>query len=115
RRSLHARSPRRQARTGSTTKRRADRLRQARMRLSLRLAAALAAVLALAGCGIPNPGATTTPRPAAAPAPSGARPAAVVLDPRRDPLVRLAVEFALTQATWSPASYVRGRARLAQI
>jgi hypothetical protein len=86
------------------------------MRLSIRFAAALAALLVLTGCGTPNPAATTTPRPAAAPAPSGGvRPPAAVLGPRRDPLVRLAVEFTLTQATWSPDTYVRGRARLARI
>jgi hypothetical protein len=86
------------------------------MRLSIHLTAPLAAILLLTGCGIPNPAATTTPRPTVAPAPSGARPAApVVLVTRRDPLVRLAVEFTLTQATWSPDTYVRGRARLARI
>jgi hypothetical protein len=90
------------------------------MRLTIRprpcrAAGALTACVVLAGCGISNPGATTTPRPAAAPAQTGARAPATVLDAQDDPLVRLAVEFTLTQATWSPDTYVTGRARLARI
>jgi hypothetical protein len=85
------------------------------MRLTIHPAAAPAAALLLTGCGIPNPGATTTPRTTMAPAPTGVRTPAAALGAPRDPLVRVAVAFTLTQATWSPDSYVSGRARLARI
>lgn len=84
------------------------------MRLTIH-PAALAAALLLVGCAIPNPGATTTPRTTVAPAPTGLRTPAAVLVAQRDPLVRVAIEFTLTQATWSPDTYVSGRARLARI
>lgn len=88
------------------------------MRLTVRpcrAVSALTACVVLAGCGISNPGATTTPSSAPARAPTGVRPPATVLGAQRDPLVRLAVEFTLGQATWSPDTYVTGRARLARI
>jgi hypothetical protein len=86
------------------------------MRLSTHLACPLAAIFVLCGCGISNPSATTTPRTTAALAPSGVRaPVAVVGSRRDDPLVRLAVQFTLTQATWSADTYVTGRARLTRI
>lgn len=85
------------------------------MRLTIHLAAALAAVLLLAGCGIANPAATTTPRTTVAPAPADVHPPAALPAVPRDPLALLAVQFTLTQATWSPETYVTGRALLARI
>jgi hypothetical protein len=78
--------------------------------------AMLAAAGLLTGCGIPNPSATTPPpQTAPAPAPTDVRTPAAVLGAQRDALVRRAVDFTLTQATWSPDTYVTGRARLARI
>ncbi|MEY2515438.1 MAG: hypothetical protein QOJ89_2796 [bacterium] len=76
--------------------------------------ATVAAATAITGCGIPNPNAATTPVPTVA-KPATAPPAPAS-DPgtRRDPLVRIAVDFTLTQATWSADSYLVQKARLAQ-
>jgi hypothetical protein len=72
--------------------------------------AAIIAAAALAGCGISDPNAaTTTPStpvsPAGPPAAGGEQ---------RDPLVRLAVDYTLTQATWSADTYLAQKARLAR-
>jgi hypothetical protein len=87
---------------------------------------AVGAVVLLAGCGIPNPNAQTTPRrqtvspaaplPRAVPAaPSAMRAPAGVARARRDPLVDVAVEYVLAQATWSADTYVDQQARLARL
>jgi hypothetical protein len=74
------------------------------------------AVVLLAGCGIPNPTAETTPRrQTVAEGPHGLRVPADVVRERRDPLVRVAVEYVLTQATWSADTYVDQQARLARL
>jgi hypothetical protein len=84
---------------------------------------AVAAVL-LAGCAIPNPDAPTAPAPGPGPGP---RPRTVpttpsrleaggdVARPRRNPLVRVAVQYVLRQATWSADTYVHQQARLARL
>jgi hypothetical protein len=82
------------------------------MRLTIHV---FAAALLLTACGIPNPAATTTPHTTRAPAPTGVRAPATAISAQHDPLVRLAVAFTLTQATWSPDTYVAGRARLARM
>jgi hypothetical protein len=87
---------------------------------------AVGAAVLLAGCGIPNPNAQTTPRrqtvPPAAPlprtapaAPSALHAPAGVARARRDPLVDVAVEYVLRQATWSADTYVAQQARLARL
>jgi hypothetical protein len=73
--------------------------------------AAIAAASMLAGCGIPNPNATTAP-PSVPPARTGLR---TPLARQRDPLLRVAVDYALTQATWSPDTYLAQKARLARL
>ncbi len=79
-------------------------------------AAAIAAGLALAGCGLHNPDAVKT-RPPARPtvpvAPSQLRTPPAALAAQRDALVRVAVDYTLTQATWSPDTYVAQQAHLA--
>ena len=80
------------------------------------IAAAIAAGVALAGCGLHNPDAVKTRPPArlAVPVPPArlTTPPAVLAG-QRDPLVRVAVEYTITQATWSPDTYVAQQARLA--
>lgn len=85
--------------------------------MSTRTAASMIAVgLVLAGCGIPNPNAQTTPRhQTVAPAPDGVRVPAGVVRARRDPRLRVAVEYVLAQATWSADTYVDQQARLARL
>lgn len=80
------------------------------------IAAAAAAAL-LAGCGISNPQASTTPRqrPAGAPAATRVRTPRAVVDAQRERQVRVAVDYTLTQATWSADTYVAQRARLAEL
>lgn len=76
------------------------------------------AAVALGGCGLSNPDATRTPpRPrAVAPvAPTGLRTQAAVLAAQRDAQVRVAVDYVLTQATWSPDTYVAQQAHLADL
>jgi len=73
--------------------------------------AAIAAAAALSGCAIANPNAQTTPGRA----PDGLRTPGDIVDAQRDPLVRVAVEYTLTQATWSPDTYVAQRGRLAEL
>ena len=73
-------------------------------------AAAAAAVL-LAGCGVSNPSPLTTPTRH----PQGLRTPTTVVAAQRDPLARLAIDYALTQATWSADTYVAQRGRLAQL
>ena len=75
-----------------------------------RTLAALAAAILLAGCGVSNPSAVTTPPPTAAPA-----RLRTPLIAQRDPLVRIAVDYTLTQATWSPDTYLAQKARLATL
>jgi hypothetical protein len=70
---------------------------------------ALAAAIVLVGCGVSNPSAVTTP-PTAAPA----RLHTPVVK-QRDPLVRVAVDYTLTQATWSADTYLAQKARLARL
>jgi hypothetical protein len=77
---------------------------------ALRTLAAIAAVIILAGCGVSNPSAVTTPRTAPAPA----RLCTPVVD-QRDLLVRVAVDYTLTQATWSRDTYLAQKARLARM
>jgi hypothetical protein len=76
---------------------------------------AVAAVVLLAGCGIPNPDPPAAPPPRTVPAaPSGLRaPGGVVRG--RHPLVDVAVEYVLRQATWSADTYVDQQARLARL
>ncbi|MCA1679735.1 MAG: hypothetical protein LC777_12700 [Actinobacteria bacterium] len=70
----------------------------------------IAAAVALSACGIPNPSAPSTPSPA----PQRLRaPGAVV--GVQDARVRLAIGYTLTQATWSPDSYLAQRGRLAEL
>jgi hypothetical protein len=79
--------------------------------------ATVAAATAITGCGIPNPNAATTPAPTApAPSTAAAAPpsAGGVVGTKRDSLVRIAVDFTLTQATWSADTYLVQKARLAQ-
>jgi hypothetical protein len=76
----------------------------------VRTLVAIAAAILLAGCGVSNPGAVTTPPSTAAPA--RLRTPAVE---QRDPLVRIAVDYTLTQATWSPDTYLAQKARLARL
>ena len=73
-----------------------------------------AAAMLLAGCGIANPQASTTPQQPAT-APTGVRTPARVIDAQRNRVVRVAVDYTLTQATWSADSYVAQRARLAEL
>ena len=73
--------------------------------------AAITTATLLAGCGLADPNATTPPA-SATPAPTG--PPAVA-GQQRDPLVRAAVDYTLTQATWSPDSYLAQKARLARL
>ena len=73
--------------------------------------AAITTASLLAGCGLADPNATSTPA-SATPAPTGP-PAAP--GQQRDPLVRAAVDYTLTQATWSPDSYLAQKARLARL
>jgi hypothetical protein len=81
--------------------------------------ATVAVATAITGCGIPNPNAATTLAPTAA-APSTATPPPAppaqgsVVGTKRDPLVRIAVDFTLTEATWSADTYLVQKARLAQ-
>jgi hypothetical protein len=82
------------------------------------IAVAIATGAALAGCGLHNPGTVKAPPPArltvpVAPARLTTPPAAVA--GQRDPVVRVAVDFALTQATWSPDTYVAQQAHLATL
>lgn len=75
--------------------------------------AAIAAASMLAGCAIPNPHATATSRSAPPPpAPAGLR---TPVAGQRDPLLRVAVDYALKQATWSPDTYLAQKARLARL
>jgi hypothetical protein len=77
-----------------------------------RTLAAIAAAILLAGCGVPNPSAVTTSHPTPQRAPTGLRTPVIA---QRDPLVRIAVDYTLTQATWSPDSYLAQKARLARM
>jgi hypothetical protein len=81
-----------------------------------RITPVAAAAALLAGCAISNPQASTTvpQRPAAAPAPTGVRTPAAVLDAQRERQLRVAVDYTLTQATWSADTYLAQRARLAE-
>ena len=72
---------------------------------------ALACALLVSGCGIPDPNARSTPTPP----PTGLRTSATIVAAQRDRLVRLAVDYTLTQATWSPDTYVAQRRRLAEL
>jgi hypothetical protein len=78
----------------------------------VRTLAAFAAAILLAGCGVSNPSAVTTPRPTPQPAPTGLRTPIIQ---QRDRLVRVAVDYTLTQATWSPDTYLAQKARLARM
>jgi hypothetical protein len=74
--------------------------------------------LALAGCGLSNPDAVKTPpvhRPAARVASSGLRTPTAVVAAQSDAQVRVAVDYTLTQATWSPDTYVSQQAQLAAL
>jgi len=73
--------------------------------------AAITTASLLAGCGLADPNATTTPA-SPVPAPSSSGTAAAE---QGDPLVRAAVDYTLTQATWSPDSYLAQKARLARL
>ena len=77
--------------------------------IAVRNFAAAAATLALTGCGITNPSDPSSKPTVAAP-PSGLRAAPSQLP---DALMRAAVDFTLTQATWSPDSYVAQKGLLA--
>ena len=81
-------------------------------RASVPLAAA--AVVLLAGCGLHNPDVVKTPpahpRP---PTPTGLLTPSSVVAAQRGALLRIAVDFTLTQATWSPDTYVAQQAHLA--
>jgi hypothetical protein len=80
------------------------------------LTSAIGAGVLLAGCGIPNPNTETTQRQqTVAQAPVGVRVSSDVLRGRGDPLVRVAVEYVLAQATWSADTYVAQQARLARL
>lgn len=80
------------------------------------LTSAIGAGVLLAGCGIPNLNAQTTPRQqTVAQAPVGVRVPTGVLRGRRDPRLRVAVEYVLAQATWSADTYVDQQARLARL
>jgi hypothetical protein len=70
---------------------------------------AIAAAVVLSGCGVPNPSAPSTP------APVGLRTPGAVVGVQRDALVRLAIQYTLTQATWSPDTYLAQRGRLAEL
>lgn len=76
-----------------------------------RALAAIAAASALSGRGIANPNAQTTPGRA----PDGLRTPRDVIDAQRDPFVRRAVDYTLTQAMWSADTYVAQRGRLAEL
>jgi len=78
---------------------------------SARALAAIAAAAVLSGCGIANPSAQSTP----VRAPDGLRTRGDVVDAQRDPLLRAAVDYTLTQATWSADTYVAQRGRLAEL
>ena len=73
-----------------------------------------ATALLLAGCGLPNPAATAPPTPTTT-TPAGARTPVDVVNAQTDRLVRLAVDYTLTQATWSPDTYLAQKARLARL
>ncbi len=77
--------------------------------IAVRVFATVAATAALTGCGISNPSDPSSQPTVAAP-PSGLRAAPSRL---RDELVRAAVNFTLTQATWSPDTYVAQKGLLA--
>ncbi|MCA1657563.1 MAG: hypothetical protein LC713_07650 [Actinobacteria bacterium] len=82
------------------------------------VATAIAAAALLGGCGLQNPDAAKPPPPAqvAVPvAPPGLRTPPAVLTAQHDPLVRIAVDYTLTQATWSPDTYVDQQAHLAEL
>jgi len=74
---------------------------------------AIVAAAAISGCGIPNPNAATTPSATIATTPAAPPPTRVAA-PGRESAVRVAVDFTLTQATWSGDSYLVQKARLAQ-
>jgi hypothetical protein len=77
---------------------------------------AVGAVVLLAGCGIPSPDPPAAPPPRAVPAaPSALQTPGGVVRARRDPLVDVAVEYVLRQATWSADTYVDQQARLARL
>jgi len=92
------------------------------------LLAASAAAATLSGCGLSNPyaptatstrpSATTSSRPSSAPARTfspALRTPAAVLAAQRNAVVRVAVDYALTQATWSPGTYIAQLAHLATL
>ena len=82
------------------------------------IAAAIAAGVALAGCGLHNPDTVKTPppaRPTVPVPPARLTTPPAVLAGQRDPLIRLAVDYTLTQATWSPDTYVAQQAHLATL
>ena len=85
--------------------------------MTARAASALLATLLLAGCGVSDPNAMSAPvsRPAAPPAPTGLRTPTPGVAGVGEGLVDVAVDYALTQATWSPDTYVSQRARLADM
>jgi hypothetical protein len=83
-----------------------------------RTIASITAAVVLAGCGLHNPDTVKTPPPARRTVPvSPSRlrtpPAAVAV--QRDVLVRVAVDYTLTQATWSSDTYVAQQAHLASL
>jgi hypothetical protein len=72
----------------------------------------------LAGCGLSNPDAArTTParRPVAPVAPTGLRTPTAAVAAQSNAEVRVAVDYTLTQATWSPNTYVAQQAQLAAL
>jgi hypothetical protein len=80
--------------------------------------AAIVAGVSLAGCGLSNPDDTARTPPAhpgsVAVAPS-LRTTTAAVAAQTDAEVRIAVVYALTQATWSPDTYVSQQARLAAL
>jgi hypothetical protein len=75
----------------------------------------VACVGAIGGCGISDPNRAPAPSSSTPTAPSGLRTPAAVVKAQRHPFVAVAVEYTLTQATWSPDTYLRQKARLAQL
>jgi hypothetical protein len=75
------------------------------------LAALAAAVVLTTGCGVANPSAPSKPSHT----PQGPRTPGAVVGEQRDPRVRLAIQYTLTQATWSPDTYLAQRGRLAEL
>ena len=70
----------------------------------------------LAGCGIPNPDPPTSGRSRTVPAaPNSVHARVDVARHRRDPRMRVAVEYVLAQATWSADTYVAQQGRLARL